>query len=161
MIARESAAKFLVASGIVLAASVLFVSRSDAQTVNSLVCSPSTIAGGSGGSSTCTVTLSLAAPTGGTVTTLTSSLLELAASAPRITVPAGQTTATFAVGTNPAYRRYSGLAFSATISATANGGTGRATLSVTAQPRPADFSSGSQAGSNTQWSGLMCGGIAP
>jgi len=32
---------------------------------------------------------------------------------------------------------------------------------VTAQPRPADFSSGSQAGSSVQWDGLMCGGIAP
>jgi hypothetical protein len=96
-----------------------------------------------------------------TVATLTSSLLELAASAPRITVPAGQASATFTVGTNPNYRRYSGLAFSAVITATANGGARSATLNVTAQPRPPDFSSGSQAGSNTQWSGLMCGGIAP
>ena len=161
MISRKSASKYLVASGIVLAVSALCVPRAEAQTVSSLACSPSTITGGSGGSSTCTVTLSLAAPTGGTVTTLTSSLLELAASVPRVTVPAGQTTATFTVATNQNYRRYSGLAFSATISATANGGSRSATVNVTAQPRPPDFSSGSQAGSNTQWSGLMCGGIAP
>jgi len=105
--------------------------------------------------------LSLPAPPGGTVTTLTSSILELAASVPRITVPAGQTTATFTVGTNANYRSYSLLAFSPVISAAANGSTRSVTLNVTAQPRPPDFTSGSQAGSNTQWSGLMCGGIAP
>src|SRR6185295_18903008 len=90
---------------------------------------------------TCTVTLSAPAPAGGTVVTLASSLLELAASVPTITVPAGQSTGTFTVAANGTLRS--------------------ATVTVTAQPRPADFSSGSQAGSNTQWSGLMCGGIAP
>jgi hypothetical protein len=150
-----------VAAVVVTIASAHLVSSADAQTVNSLACSPTTISGGSGDSSTCTVTLSLAAPAGGTVTTLTSSLIELAASVPRITVPAGQTTARFTVGTNPNYRSYSRLAFNPVISATANGSTRSATLTVTAQPPPADFTSGSQAGSNTQWSGLMCGGIAP
>jgi hypothetical protein len=153
--------KNLFAAAIVLAASATIVPGAAAQTVSALTCSPTTITGGSGGSSTCTVTLSLPAPTGGTVTTLTSSLIELAASVPRITVPAGQTTARFTVGTNPNYRSYSLLAFSPVISATANGSTRSVTLTVTAQPRPPDFSSGSQAGSNTQWSGLMCGGIAP
>jgi hypothetical protein len=161
MITREAPTTCLAAIGVVLAASVMFVPGVGAQTVSSLACSPTTIAGGSGGSSTCTVTLSLPAPSGGTVTTLTSSLIELAASVPRITVPAGQTTASFTVGTNPNYRSYSLLAFSPIISATANGSTRSVTLNVTAQPRPPDFSSGSQAGSNTQWSGLMCGGIAP
>src|SRR5262249_33286247 len=47
------------------------------------------------------------------------------------------------------------------ISAAANGATRSATISVTAQPRPADFASGAQAGSQAQGSGLMCGGIAP
>src|SRR6185436_8333403 len=154
-------ARKLLAAALVLAASATIVPGADAQTVSALACSPTTITGGSGGSSTCTVTLSLPAPAGGTVTTLTSSILELAASVPRITVPAGQTTATFTVGTNANYRSYSQLAFSPIISATANGSTRSVTLNVTAQPRPADFSSGSQAGSNTQWSGLMCGGIAP
>lgn len=32
---------------------------------------------------------------------------------------------------------------------------------MTAPAPPPDFSSGSQAGSNTQWDGSMCGGIAP
>ena len=153
--------KNLFAAAIVLAASATLVPGADAQTVSALTCSPTTITGGSGGSSACSVTLSLPAPAGGTVTTLSSSLIELAASVPRITVPAGQTTASFTVGTNPNYRSYSQLAFSPVISATANGATRSVTLNVTAQPRPPDFSSGSQAGSNTQWSGLMCGGIAP
>jgi len=154
-------ARKLLAAALVLAASATIVPGADAQTVSALACSPTTITGGSGGSSTCTVTLSLPAPAGGTVTTLTSSILELAASVPRITVPAGQTTATFTVGTNANYRSYSLLAFSPVISAAANGSTRSVTLNVTAQPRPPDFTSGSQAGSNTQWSGLMCGGIAP
>ena len=161
MTPREIPEKHLIASGIVLIATAGFVPGAYAQTVNSVTCSPSTIAGGSGGSATCTVTLNAAAPAGGTVTTLTSSLIELAASAPTVTVPAGQITASFTVATNANYRRYSVLAFSATISASANGTTRSATLNVTAQPRPPDFSSGSQAGSNTQWQGLMCGGIAP
>jgi len=154
-------ARKLLAAALVLAASATIVPGADAQTVSALACSPTTITGGSGGSSTCTVTLSLPAPAGGTVTTLTSSILELAASVPRITVPAGQTTATFTVGTNANYRSFSLLAFSPVISAAANGSTRSVTLNVTAQPRPPDFTSGSQAGSNTQWSGLMCGGIAP
>ena len=149
------------AMGIGLITSALLAPCAYAQTATSLACSPSVISGGSGGSATCTVTLSAVAPAGGTVVTLTSSLLELGASVPTITVPAGQTSANFTVATNANYRRYSRLAFNVTISASANGTTRTATLNVTAQPLPADFSSGSQAGSRTQWSGLMCGGIAP
>ena len=61
-------------------------------TPSALGCSPSSL--GSGASSLCTVTLSKAAPTGGTVVTLidNSSLLTTPAS---VTVPAGATTATF------------------------------------------------------------------
>ena len=150
-----------VAVGIVLTASLLGTSPIQAQTASSLTCSPSVIAGGSGGSATCTVTLSAAAPAGGTVVTLASSLIELAASLPTATVPAGQSTGTFTVATNPGYRAYSGLQFDATISASAGGTTRTAIITVTAQPRPADFSSGSQAGARFQWDGLMCGGIAP
>jgi hypothetical protein len=141
--------------------SSLLTSPAYAQTPSSLTCSPSIIAGGSGDVATCTVTLTAAAPAGGTVVTLTSSLIELAATLPSITVPAGQSTATFTVATNGQYRPYSGLGFTATISASANGTTRSATVSVTAQPMPADFSSGSQAGARFQWDGLMCGGIAP
>lgn len=158
---RHATGTSAIALGIALMGSLLFTSGTHAQTASSLVCSPSVIAGGSGDSATCTVTLSAPAPAGGTVVTLASSLLELAASVPTITVPAGQSTGTFTVATNGSYRQYSGLQFDATISASANGTLRSATVTVTAQPRPADFSSGSQAGSNTQWSGLMCGGIAP
>ena len=149
------------AVAIALTASALIFSSAHAQTASSLACSPSIIAGGSGDSATCTITLSAAAPAGGTVVTLASSLMELAATLPQITVPAGQTSATFTVATNSGYRPYSGLGFDATISASANGTTRTATVSVTAQPKPADFSSGAQAGSQAQWDGLMCGGIAP
>ena len=149
---------FAIASGLI--ASVLLVLSAHAQTASSLTCSPSIIAGGSGDSSTCAITLSAAAPAGGTIVTLASSLIELAATAPQIVVPAGQTSATFTVATNSHYRRYSGVGFDAIISASANGTTRTATVSVTAQPLPADFPSGAQAGSQAQWSGLMCGGIA-
>ncbi len=127
----------------------------------SLTLSPATIAGGSGNTATGTVTLNAAAPPGGAPVALTSSNIELAATMPSVTVPAGATSATFIVATNARYRPYSGLSFTATISATYLGSTRSASLTVTAQPAPPDFSSGSQAGSNTQWSGLMCGGIAP
>ena len=111
----------------------------------SLTLSPATIAGGSGDTSTGTVTLNAPAPAGGAVVTLASSNIELAATMPSVTVPAGATSATFTVATNAHYRPYSGLAFNATISATHPGSTRSATLNVTAQPRPPDFSSGSQA----------------
>jgi len=147
--------------GIGLGITALLTSGAHAQSASSLSCSPSVIAGGSGGSATCTITLSAPASAGGTAVTLASSLVELAATLPVITVPAGQSSATFTVATNGQYRPYSGIGFTATISASANGATRTATISVTAQPRPADFSSGSQAGARFQWDGLMCGGIAP
>jgi trimeric autotransporter adhesin len=127
----------------------------------SVTLSPATIAGGSGDSSTGTLTLSAPAPSGGVVVTLASSNIELAATRPSVRVESGATSATFTVATNRGYRRYSNLAFSATISATVAGSTRGATLNVTAQPRPPDFNSGSTAGANTQWSGLMCGGLPP
>ncbi len=138
-----------------------FIPSVSALSATALTCSPSVITGGSGGTATCTVTLDAPAPAGGTVVTLNSSLLDLAASLPTVTVPAGQTSANFTVATNPNYRRYSGLAFNVSITASAGGTPVSTTLNVTAQPRPADFNSGSQASSNTQWEGLMCGEIAP
>jgi hypothetical protein len=151
----------VVRTGTALLTSGVLSAVAFAQAPASLTCSPSVIAGGSAGTSTCTVTLTGAAPAGGAAVTLTSSLVDLAASVPQVLVPAGQTTASFTVGTNPTYRPYSGLGFSVTIAATAGGTTRTAALAVTAQSRPADFNSGSQAGANTQWDGLMCGGIAP
>jgi hypothetical protein len=128
--------------------------------IASLTLSPATIAGGSGSSSTGTITLTAPAPAGGAVIALASSNIELAATMPTVTVPQGATTAAFTVATNPGYRAYSNLSFNATISATL-GVARNAVLFVTAQPRPPEFASGSTAGANTQWDGLMCGGIAP
>jgi len=107
----------------------------------SLTLNPASIAGGSGATSTGTITLNAPAPAGGVVVTLTSSNRDLAASVPSIAVPAGASTATFTIGTNKNYRRYSGLAFSVTISATHGATTRSATLSVSAQPRPGPLSS--------------------
>ncbi|MGH8458291.1 MAG: hypothetical protein ACRESV_02975, partial [Nevskiales bacterium] len=146
----------MVGLGLALIACILalLMPAAHAQGVTSLACSPTIIGGGSGGSATCTVTLSVAAPAGGTAVALASSLTELAASVPSITVPAGQTAANFTVATNAKYRRYSGLAFTATITASANGTSRSATLSVTAQARPTDV----VRNPDTDLSGLNCAG---
>src|SRR5262249_51509926 len=89
---------FLIAAYYVLAAA------SQAQTVASLTLSPSSIAGGRGGSSRGTVTLTSAAPAGGPVVSLSSSNTALAASVPSVTVTAGAAPATFTVATNALYR---------------------------------------------------------
>jgi trimeric autotransporter adhesin len=128
--------------------------------VRSLTLNPATVAGGTGASSTGTVTLNAPAPANGVVVALASSNVELAATLPSITVPAGATQATFTVTTNSMYRRWSGLGFSVTISAT-HAATVSATLNVTAQARPAAFNSGVAAGDQTQWAGLMCSNIPP
>lgn len=126
-------------------------------TVVGLTLNPATIAGGSGATSAATVTLSEPAPPGGTLITLTSSNPELAASVLKIIVPEGAATATFPVATNPRYRRYSGLAFAATITAAnpGNGSSRSATLNVTAQPRPTEavFSL------DSDFKGLLCAGV--
>ncbi len=69
---------------------------------------------------------------------LDSSLPGLASTLPQIRVAAGATNASFEVVTNGQYRRFSGLAFSAAISAInpASGVARSATLNVTAQARP-------------------------
>jgi trimeric autotransporter adhesin len=109
-----------------------------AQAVNAMQLTPSTLAGGSGGTATGIVTLAAPAPAGGVVLQLNSSNPELAATVPQITVAAGQTQASFVVATNALYRRYSGLGFSANISASnpLAAGTGSAAINVTAQARP-------------------------
>ena len=151
----------LMVAALLAAVSVATSASAQTPTIASVTLSPTTIAGGSGESATGTVTLGAPAPAGGVVVTLASSNIELAATMPSVRVPAGATSATFTVATNARYRQYSGLAFSAAISATLQGSTRSATLSTTAQPRPPDFTSGSQAQANTQWDGLMCGGVAP
>jgi trimeric autotransporter adhesin len=131
-----------------------------AQSVASLACVPAVIGGGSGVTATCTVRLGAAAPVGGAVVTLASSLTALAASVPRVTVPAGQTSVSFAVATNAHYRLEAGLPFNVAISAT-RVTTANATLNITAPPRPADFSSGVPPGARFAWQGSVCGGIEP
>ena len=135
-----------------------------AQSVTALACVPALIGGGSGGTSTCTVTLGAAAPAGGAAVLLASSLSALAASVPQITVPAGQVSASFQVGTNARYRLHAGVAFNAVITATrvaSAGASASATLTVSAPPRPADISSGVSPGARFQWQGKVCGGIGP
>src|SRR5437867_5278735 len=127
-----------------------------AQTITSLTLSPSTITGGSSGASTGTVFLNTPAPAGGTVVALSSSNTALAASLTSVTVAEGATSATFTVVTNPRYRDYSGLSFTATISASANGSSASANLTVTAHPLPPDITS-----NNGVYEGFMCGGNYP
>jgi hypothetical protein len=126
--------------------------------VTSVTLNPSTVAGGSGGTSTVTVSLSEPAPAGGSLLTISSSNTALAASVPSITVPAGASTATFTVVTNALYRRYSGLGFAAMITVTnaSTASTKSATLTVRAQPRPPDI-----LGPDSDMSGLFCGGALP
>src|SRR6266704_3129290 len=69
-------------------------------TVTSVVLKPSKISGGSDDTSAGTVTLSALAPVGGTLVALSSSNPALAAVQPSLTVPAGQSSATFTVWTN-------------------------------------------------------------
>jgi hypothetical protein len=109
-----------------------------AQAVSAIQLTPSTIAGGSGGTATAIVTLAAPAPAAGVVLHLNSSNPELAASVPLLTVPAGRIQASFVVATNALYRRYSGLGFSANISVSnpLTGGAVSAAINVTVQARP-------------------------
>jgi hypothetical protein len=90
--------------------------------VTALALSPTSVTGGN--SSTGTVTLTSAAPTGGTTVALASG--NAAATVPAsVTVPAGQTSATFMVSTTRVT-----ASTPTTISATANGATRTATLTI-------------------------------
>jgi hypothetical protein len=132
--------------------------EASAQSISSLTLSPSTITGGTGGISIGTVTIGAAAGTGGQVITLRSSNTDLAASTPRIVVAEGETSATFIVGTNADYRKYSGLAFSATITATnAGGSSASAVLNVTAQAIPGPFTGGTNQADARATAGNICG----
>ena len=130
-----------------------------AQPITSLTLSPSTITGGTGGISIGTVTISAAAGAGGRVVTLTSSNTDLAASTPRIVIPEGATSATFIVGTNADYRKYSGLAFTATITANnaSDGSSASALLNVTAQAIPGPFTGGTNQADARATAGNICG----
>jgi hypothetical protein len=127
-----------------------------AASVLSLSLDASTVAGGSGRVLTATLTLSEPAPPGGTVVAVTSSNTELAAAPVTVTVPGGETRVTFDVATNPEYRRFSRLAFAATITASTGTVSRSATFTVTAPTIPGTISSDS-----SQREGLMCGGNFP
>ena len=92
---------------------------------------PANVTGGS--SSTGTVTISPAAPAGGATVTLNNSQPAVATLPPSITVPAGQTSATFTVGTQPV-----SSSFTVVITAALGGESRSAFLSVApAAPPPA------------------------
>lgn len=101
------------AQGSPVAVPVTLAITSATITVNSLAVSPNPVTGGAG--STGTVTLSGAAPSGGRVVALASN--KAAASVPAsVTVPAGSTSASFAIATGAVTTQQQ-----ATISATLNG----------------------------------------
>jgi len=103
--------------------SALTVLPAPPATLSSLSLSPSSVIGGNG--STGTVTLSAPAPVGGIVVSLTSSRTSAAAVPPSVTVPAGSTSATFAVTTFPV-----SSSTSATISASYGAVTRSSNISV-------------------------------
>ncbi len=92
--------------------------------ISSLSLSPTSVLGG--GASTGTVTLASSAPSGGAVVTLTSSNTSVATVPVNVTVPAGQTSKTFAITTFPV-----GASTPVTITASYSSGTKTATLTVT------------------------------
>jgi hypothetical protein len=94
-----------------------------APTLSTLSLSPSTVTGGN--SSQGTVTLTSAAPTGGASVALSSSNPAVASVPPSVTVPAGSTSAAFAVTTSSV-----SASTSATISAAYGGVTRTASLAV-------------------------------
>jgi uncharacterized protein (TIGR03437 family) len=107
-------------------ASVTVTAPPPVVTVTALQCAPATVA--SGGTSTCTVTLSQAAPTGGTAVTVSDSSTALTAPA-SVTVAAGAATANFTAtaGTVTANQ-------AVTVTATLNSSKATASVTITAPP---------------------------
>jgi hypothetical protein len=97
--------------------------------LSSLSVNPTSVTGGN--SSTGTVTLSGAAPSGGAVVTLSSSNTTAARTASSVTVAAGATSATFTVSTSTV-----AASTTVTISGTYSGATRSASLTVTPAPPP-------------------------
>ncbi len=105
--------------------------------------SPSIVTGGN--SSTATITLSRAAPTGGTAVLLTSSNTDVATLPASVTVPGGATQATFIVSTQPVQ-----TPTPVVITANEDGLTQQATLNVVvSQPPVTTASLSGTAGSNS------------
>src|SRR2546425_249316 len=107
----------------------LFEQSSTPSTLSSLTLSPSSVTGGN--SSTGTVMLSVPAPSGDAVVSLSSSDASVATVPSSVTVPAGATTATFTVNTSTVTT--SALV---TISASYGGVTQTASVTVTPSPLP-------------------------
>jgi hypothetical protein len=101
-----------------------------AAALSAVALSPSSVQGGA--SSTATVTLTASAPAGGAVVSLTSSNTAAATIAASATVPAGATSATTSVATSAVSSNTTSV-----ISATYNGLTRTASLTVTAPAPPA------------------------
>jgi len=93
-------------------------------TLSSLTLNPTSVGGGN--SSTATVTLTAAAPSGGAVVALSSGNTSVATVQSSITVPAGNTSANFTVSTQRVFSNSNVV-----ISATYAGTTKNATLTVT------------------------------
>lgn len=113
------------------ARSVTVTGTTNSPALSGVSVSPANVTGGN--SSTCTVTITLPASTGGTTVALTNSEPTVANVPPSVTVPAGQTTAVFTVTTQPVTSN-----FTAVITATLGADSRFAFLSVApAAPPPA------------------------
>jgi hypothetical protein len=112
--------------GVTLSAPLTVTPQASGPTLSSLSLSPTSVVGGS--TSQGTVTLSSAAPSGGTVVTLSSGNTNVATVPPSVTVPAGSSSAAFTVTTKAV-----AAATSVVISAT-SGATTTATLTVNPAP---------------------------
>ena len=110
-------------SGVSQTATISLVS---AMTLSSLSCNPTSLTSGAG--TTCTVTLSEAAPAGGTAVSLSSNNALLPVPGSTITVPAGSATTTFnaTAGSIPSNQN-------ATLTATLSGVSQTATISLSAR----------------------------
>lgn len=122
-VAASTPVAITASAGGTIKTATLTVTPSPLPTVSSLTLSPSTVTGGS--SATGTVTLSGPAPSGGSVVSLASSKPSLAAVPSSVTVAAGKRSATFTVSTVAVSSQTS-----AVISASYNGTTKSATLSI-------------------------------
>ncbi len=108
------------------------VAAPSAPSLSSIAVNPATVVGGNG--STGTATLTSPAPSGGALVTLASNNTSAATTPASVTIPAGATTATFALSTSSV-----GANTNATISAVYAGITRTTTLTVTPQPAPASL----------------------
>ena len=106
-----------------------FTAQPAAATLSAVSVNPASVVGGN--ASTGTATLTAAAPAGGAVVTLSSSIPGTITLPASVTVPAGATSATFPVGTAPVTASTSG-----TVSGAFGGATRSAIVAVTPPPPP-------------------------